>query len=176
MRGSRPGAGERAGRSDVSRAARFAALIATMHAAHNVGDHIVQTDDQAARKMRPDGWGALAGHVASYHAVQLAALLVANRLLGLRLPAGRTAVALAVSAGTHALLDRRWPVRRLLEATGSSGFARGTYQLARDQFTHVQPVQAVPLNGPYLADQALHHAALWLAALIAASGRPIDPV
>jgi hypothetical protein len=26
----------------------------------------------------------------------------------------------------------------------------------------------VPLHGPYLADQALHHVCLWLAALVAA--------
>jgi hypothetical protein len=30
---------------------------------------------------------------------------------------------LAVSAATHALIDRRWPVRALLRASGSPGFA-----------------------------------------------------
>lgn len=139
------------------RGARFAAVLATTWAAHNVGDHIVQTDHQAAGKATSGaaGWRAMAGHVSSYHAVQLAALLLADRLLGLRLRPTRVAAALVVSAGTHALPDRRWPVRRVLQRTGSPGFA---------------DLQA-PLNGPYLADQALHHGALWVAALIASGGR-----
>jgi len=34
-------------------------------------------------------------------------------------PVRRALVALAVSAGSHALIDRRWPVRRLLAMVGS---------------------------------------------------------
>jgi len=125
-----------------------------MHAAHNIGDHIVQTDGQAVGKTIAKGWvPPMVGHVGSYHAVMAGMLLAADRLLGLGLSRRRLAVALAVSVGTHAFLDRRWPVRRILEATGSPGFAR----------------LQTPLNGPYLADQALHHGALWLAALVAAA-------
>jgi hypothetical protein len=141
----------------ASRAARFAAVLATMHAAHNVGDHIAQTDGQAVGKTAAEGWvPPMAGHVGIYHAVMAAALMAADRVLGLGLSRRRLAVALAVSASTHALLDRRWPVRWVLERTGSPQFA----------------VLQTPLNGPYLADQALHHGALWLAALIAAGGAP----
>ncbi|MDY0816552.1 hypothetical protein [Kitasatospora purpeofusca] len=49
------------------------------------------------------------------------------------------------SAGTHAILDRRWPVRLLLERTGSPNFA---------------VLQSGGISGPYLADQALHATAL----------------
>jgi hypothetical protein len=38
-------------------------------------------------------------------------------------PAWRALVTLAVSAGTHALIDRRRPVRGLLRVVGSPGFA-----------------------------------------------------
>lgn len=131
-------------------AAQFAAVYATLHAAHQLGDHIAQTDSQAARKMQPDGWGAMAGHVGSYHATAAVMLLAANRLLRLRLSPGRMAAGLALSAATHALLDRRWPVRWINQHTGSPGFG---------------DLQA-PLNGPYLTDQALHTGCLWLAALI----------
>jgi len=135
----------------MSRSTRFAAVLATMHAAHNLGDHVVQTDNMALRKA--DRWPVMLSHVGSYHAVMAGMLLAADQLLGLGLSRRRLAAALAVSAGTHAFLDRRWPVRRILEATGSLGFAR----------------LQTPLNGPYLADQALHHACLWLAALVAVS-------
>ena len=136
-------------------AARFAAVFATLHVAHQLGDHIVQTDDQAARKMAPGGWGALARHVAGYHLTAAAMLTIADRTLGLRLSPGRAAAGLAVSAATHALLDRRWPVRWVNEHTGSPGFAE----------------MQTPLNGPYLTDQALHYGCLWLAALIMSGSR-----
>lgn len=101
------------------------------------------------------------------------ALADADRVLGLCLSRRRVAAALAVSAGTHALLDRRWPVRRVLEATRSPGFASGQFKvpagLAPDDGLGGWDVP-VPLHGPYLADQALHHGALWLAALVAAAG------
>jgi hypothetical protein len=151
----------------VTRAARFAAVLSTMHAAHNLADHVLQTDAQALGKAGPgaDGWRAMAGHVGSYHAAQVAALATADRTLGLGLRPGRVAVAVAFSAGTHAFLDRRWPVKRALELTGSPGFATGRFEIPRTTIT-----APVPLHGPYLADQALHHACLWVAALIATGG------
>jgi hypothetical protein len=159
----------------LSRSGRFAAVLSTMHAAHNLADHVLQTDHQAAFKAT--SWRAMAGHVGSYHATQAAALAAADRALGLRLSPARVAVAVAWSAGTHAFLDRRWPVRRALELTGSPGFARGTFSppdllvgpIINDAST---AEYRIPLHGPYLADQALRHACLWVAALIAVGGRP----
>lgn len=162
-----------------SRAARFAAVLGTLHATHDLANHVVQTDAQALGKAGPGvaGWRAMVGHIGSYHAVQVAALAAADQALGLGLRPGRTAVAVALSAASHAVLDRRWPVKRALELTGSPGFA------ASSNLPRVVPyVRGIgdrqewvdvplPLHGPYLADQALHHACLWVAALIAAGGR-----
>lgn len=164
----------------MNRAARFAAVLGTLHAAHDLADHVVQTDAQALGKTYD--WRAMGGHVGSYHATQVAALVAADRVLGLRLSPWRTAIAVAWSAGTHAFLDRRWPVRRLLELTGSEGFAAprtivrldvdglGRVNVPAGVPTQVDAVGPVPLHGPYLADQALHHACLWVAALIVAGG------
>ncbi|MER5465529.1 hypothetical protein ABT010_33545 [Streptomyces sp. NPDC002668] len=58
---------------------------------------------------------------------------------------------LAVSVVTHALFDRRWPVRWLLEHFGSKGFAE---------------LKAAGMNGMYLTDQALHQTALLASALL----------
>ncbi|WP_274914410.1 hypothetical protein [Streptomyces sp. WZ-12] len=61
------------------------------------------------------------------------------------------AAGFAFSAGTHAFLERRWPVRWILEHTGATKFAA---------------LRAAGLNGMYLADQALHSGALLVSALL----------
>src|SRR5437899_8741263 len=104
-------------------ALRFAAVYATLHAAHQLGDHIAQTDDQAARKTQPGGWGAMSRHVGGYHIVAVVMLLAADRILGLGLRPRYAAAGLGLSAATHALLDRRWPVRWISCHTGSPAFA-----------------------------------------------------
>jgi len=135
----------------------FAAVFATLYAGHQVGDHIVQTDEIAAHKAE-DGWvgaRAMAGHLLGYgvcQALALGALAVLHPL-----PFWPVAAALAVSLGTHGFIDRRWPVRWLLEHTGSKVFASNAPHVAG-------------LNGMYLGDQALHvgcmFGAAWLAAFL----------
>lgn len=138
----------------VSRPARFAAVYALLHAAHQAGDFLVQTDAQARRKpcatdrtvecTETDSWGALAGHIVSYHLAQAAALAAGNHFLGLGLPSRRIAAGIAVSALTHAVIDRRWPVRLWMDNTGSTAFRRA--------------------GGAPQVDQAMHHLALAAAA------------
>lgn len=204
----------------MSRAASFAAVLGALNAAHTVGDHIAQTDHQAARKAAPRGWvGPMAGHVGGYTAVQVAAL-AALRPLGVRPSWARLVAGVVFSAATHALLDRRWPVWKILDLTGSRQFALsrvqaerallvcdnvdddpdgptnleeaghalaaaltraqvGAYREAGEALAHavrhavavIDPEHPTPLHGPYLADQALHHGCLFVAALIIAGGR-----
>lgn len=133
------------------RPATFAALLATAAAAHNLADHVLgQTDAQAAAKERD--WAALARHVGAYHAVMATMVGLTVRGTGLRVSARGLAAGLVVSAGTHALWDRRAPVRWVLEHTGSAPFARQT---------------GAGINGMYLSDQALHAGSIWLATLVA---------
>ena len=136
-----------------NRAAAFPSVYALLRVTADIADHWVQTDHQALHKAKPgrEGHVALAGHVASYAATQTAALVVGNRLLGLGLRPQSMATALAVSAGTHYFIDRRWPVRRTAEATGKGNL----YHLGG------------PLGGAYLLDQAAHHLAEVLAAFLA---------
>ena len=135
------------------RGASYAAAYALLRAAADVADHWVQSDHQARHKALPgaEGHKALAAHVASYSATQGAALLVGNRLLGLGLRPRSIAAALALSASTHYLIDRRWPVRRAAERLGKGRF----YELGG------------PLGGAYLLDQSAHHAAEAVAAYLA---------
>jgi hypothetical protein len=143
--------------SGAGRAGVFGAVLAMLWAAHDLADHVVQTDHQAAHKAAPGraGWSAMAGHVGSYTAVQVLAL-AALRPLGVRPSLRRTAAAVGFSASTHALLDRRWLVRAVLTAAGAPKFAAMT----------------TPVCGGYQADQALHHAALTVSALLLSAPAP----
>lgn len=136
-----------------NRATAYAAVYALLRASADVADHIVQTHRQAVHKADPGraGHAALAGHVGSYAAVQAAALLLGNRLLGLGLSRRSMAAAIALSAGTHYFIDRRWPIRRMAEALGKAEF----YELGG------------PLGGNYLMDQSAHHLAEAVAAYVA---------
>ncbi|MCW6003944.1 DUF3307 domain-containing protein [Micromonospora sp. CPCC 205371] len=137
--------------------AAFAAVAVTLYAGHQLADHVLgQTDRQASGKAEPGwaGWRHIIGHVALYHAVVAAMLLVAVAVLDLPVTWAGAAAGLGFSAATHALIDRRWPVRLLLEATGSGPFSR---------------LSSNGMNGIYLADQALHYACLWVSALLVVS-------
>ncbi|MFB7617159.1 hypothetical protein [Kitasatospora sp. NPDC056181] len=145
------------------RAARFAAVYALLRASADVADHWVQTDHQAATKGQHDhnegqrsaaGRQACAAHVAAYTAAQAAALIAGSRLLGVRLRPGPVAAALALSAATHYVADRREPLRRLADATGKGNFVR---------------LADHGMNGAYALDQAWHHAFETCAALIASA-------
>ncbi|MFJ3221463.1 hypothetical protein ACIPLC_36790 [Kitasatospora sp. NPDC086801] len=144
--------------------ATTALTLMVLMVGHNLADHVLgQSDRQAAHKGAPSreevaagasprrGWGACLAHVGQYHLV-LAVLL---GLTWLVLPmhwswTGLTA-GLAWSMATHALLDRRFPVRWILQHTGSPDFAE---------------LHSAGLNGMYLADQALHSGALLVSALL----------
>ncbi|MEU0236709.1 hypothetical protein ABZ234_03395 [Nocardiopsis sp. NPDC006198] len=141
-------------------ASRFAAVTAAMEVAHHVGDYMLQTDVQSARKgarsdrleecSEAESWTALAGHVASYHVAQVAALVVADRALGLKLRPGRVAAGVAISAVTHAVIDRRWPVREWMDRAGARKFREH--------------------GGAAHVDQAMHRVSLFASALVIAGG------
>jgi hypothetical protein len=101
---------------------------------HLLGDWVAQSDWQATNKT--SCWAALAAHVAGYHLVM--GLLLLLPVLRDGWPAGKALAVLAVSAASHAVIDRRWPVRALLRASGSPGFATVEWGVvAVDQALHL---------------------------------------
>ena len=111
-----------------------ATVFLVLLAGHLLGDWVAQTDWQATTKTR--SWAALTAHVASYHL--LMGLLLLISILRDGWPAGKALAALATSAITHAVIDRRWPVRTLLRASGSPGFATVEWGvIAVDQALHL---------------------------------------
>lgn len=148
----------------VSAPACFAAVFAALFVAHQVADHWVQTDHQAAGKGAADWSGrrACAVHVATYSATAVVALLGLVAATGLPLDAARVAAGLAVSAVTHYLADRRTPLKRLAELTGHGRFhALGVPRPGRDDNPSLG-------TGAYALDQSFHYAWLFVAALIIA--------
>jgi len=134
-----------------SRSVVFAVALVVFNVAHQLGDHVLQTDHQAAEKAKP-GWvgvRAMAGHLLTYHLAAAALLVGTFAVLGLPLTVTGLAAGLTVSALTHGLLDRRWPVRAMLRAVRASKFAEAT----------------TPVCGMYQADQAWHRLALLASAL-----------
>ncbi len=148
-------------------AARFAAAFCALYAAHQVADHIVQTDAQARTKGLPGRTGRLAcaRHVATYTATAGVALAAMSSVTGARIPLGRLAAGLALSAASHYVIDRREPLRRFAELVGLAGFYRlGMPREGRDD----NPCLG---TGAYALDQSAHVGFLFAAALIMAGGR-----
>ena len=140
---------------DPTRSVVFAVSLIVLLVAHQVGDHVLQTDHQATDKVErgPAGLRAMLGHLAGYHATAAIALTGTVAVLGIPLTVRGVVAGLAFSALTHGLLDRRWPVRAILRLTRSSNFADRTE----------------PICGMYVADQALHYASLLVSALLVAT-------
>jgi hypothetical protein len=134
----------------VSRALVFAVCLLALLVAHQVGDHVLQTDQQAAGKA--GSIRAMAGHLLGYHLCFAAILLGTVGLLGVPVTGRGVIAGLAFSAATHAVLDLRWPVAAILRAARSPEFAKAT----------------TPVSGLYAADQALHKLALLISALLIA--------
>lgn len=130
----------------------FALAFAALYASHQVADHWVQTQHQANAKGQP-GWpGRLAclAHVATYTLTQAIALLAALAVTHADPAPWRVALALAVSAATHYVIDRRTPLRRMALALGKS------------------PEWLDHGGGMYALDQSWHIGWLFVAALIVA--------
>ncbi len=109
-------------------------VFLVLFSSHLVGDWVTQSDWQATNKTR--SWAALAAHVGRYHLVM--GLLLGVPVLRDGWPAWKALVILGVSAVTHAVIDRRWPVRALLRAVGSQGLATLEWGvIAVDQALHL---------------------------------------
>jgi hypothetical protein len=122
----------------------MATFFGLLYVGHLLGDYIVQTDGMASRKVAgavyPPGhlatgqpvptlrsWLANQRHVASYSLTIAVTVLTAGALGGFlddlgAVPWWRWLVAAAVNWAAHSVIDRRWPVRLLMEATGSRTF------------------------------------------------------
>lgn len=138
--------------------AAFAAVFCTLLAAHQFGDHWVQTHRQACGKGAPGRAGRIwcARHVASLTITKLVALLALTGTTGLDIAPGYLLAGLLVDGVSHYWADRRTTLQALAERIGKGDF----YQLGAGHLG----------SGAYALDQAFHVLFLFIASLIIAGG------
>lgn len=145
----------------------FPAAFAVLYAAHEVGDHWLQTNGQACGK-GATGWAGrllCAKHVATLTAVKLAALTVVATVLGLSLNLYAVAVALGIDAVSHYWVDRRTTLLALADWLGR------TVLPGKGEFARLGDGAAAPTGtGAYALDQSWHIGWLAVAALLASLG------
>lgn len=117
----------------------FATLSLLLYVAHLIADYPAQTDHQAAHKADPgaSGWLANLAHAGTHLVLSALALLAATALPGVHLPLPLAAAGLVWVTGTHAVIDRRWPVRWWMEHTGQRGFLAHGGAAHVDQTFHI---------------------------------------
>jgi hypothetical protein len=146
-------------------AAEFAAIAVTLYAAHQVADHWIQTDHQAATKGQT-GWSgrvSCALHVLTYTATALAALLLMALVTGWTPKAVPLTLGLLISAITHYIADRRTPLARIAAWSGHAGFFNlGRPRPGKDD----NPTLG---TGAYAMDQSWHYGWLFISALVVAA-------
>lgn len=96
---------------------------------HLIGDWLIQTDYQAANKTT--SWKANQQHMLGYH-------LTLGAFCALAMSWQMVFLVVAISYVTHSVIDRRWPVKRLMELTRSKPFSETTFGIiAVDQALHL---------------------------------------
>lgn len=153
-------------------ASTFAAVFIGLYAAHEVGDHWIQTDHQT-RDKGAEGWAgrlACARHVGTLTGVKALALGLAYGVLNLHLHPLALVAALLVDAASHYWADRRFTLARFVEwlgrtvIPGKGDFYRmGSPREGHDDALHLG-------TGAYALDQSWHIGWLFIAALIACLG------
>lgn len=142
----------------------FAGIAVGLLVAHQVADHWVQTEHQAADKSRRDNAGraACARHVASYTATTAAAVLILWSAFGLDITWLGFAAGQMVSAVTHYWADRRSTLAWLAALAGHAPFyALGAPREGRDDNPSLG-------TGAYALDQSWHWGWLGVAAFLTA--------
>ncbi|MFJ3997354.1 DUF3307 domain-containing protein [Streptomyces parvus] len=118
----------------------FASLFVLLYLGHLLADYPLQTDHQAAHKADgcAAGWAANLRHAAT-HVVTCAAALALGVLVlddvAVSLPV--VVVALLWIGGSHAFIDRRWPVQWWMNHTGQTSWAANGGAAHVDQTAHI---------------------------------------
>lgn len=142
--------------------------FAALYAAHQVGDHWLQTPAQASNK-GGRGWAArtaCARHVAVLAAAKALALWAAFSVAGLPVHLLWWAAGLGVDAASHYWADRRTTLRALAGLFGPAKLAffdLGSPRPGRDDNPSLG-------TGAYALDQSWHVLFLFVASLILAGG------
>ncbi len=125
----------------------FAEVFVLLYCGHLLADYPLQTDHQAAHKAAcgAAGWKANAAHALTHVAACGVLLAVGAVALGWSLPLVPALAALVWIGGTHAWIDRRWPVAWWMRVARQQGWARNGGAAHVDQTAHVVVLAAAAL-------------------------------
>ncbi|MEV0993386.1 DUF3307 domain-containing protein [Nonomuraea sp. NPDC050202] len=139
----------------------FSSVFVTLYAAHQVGDHWVQTHRQACSKGEHSraGQRACAWHVLTLTLTKFAALYGLVFVTGLPITFWPLFVGMSVDALSHYYADRRYTLRNLAAKLGKADF----YELG-------DPKASPCGTGAYALDQSWHVGWLFVTSLIIAAG------
>lgn len=146
-------------------AVTFAVVLPALLVAHNVADHWVQTNHQAATKGQRGhaGRAACAAHVGSYTTVTAVVVGLLWLVFGLDVSPLGFVAGQVVSAVTHYWADRRFTLASLAAVAGKTSFyVLGAPRADRDDNPSLG-------TGAYALDQSWHWLWLFVAALITAA-------
>ncbi|MBM9622238.1 DUF3307 domain-containing protein [Streptomyces zhihengii] len=117
----------------------FATVFVLLYLGHLAADYPFQTDHQAAHKADAgaEGWRANLAHAATHVASCGIALAVAVTVLGATISLPVALAALTWIGGTHAFIDRRWPVRWWMTRMRQTSWAEHGGAAHVDQTAHV---------------------------------------
>ncbi|MFI5649943.1 DUF3307 domain-containing protein [Streptomyces anulatus] len=120
----------------------FATLFVLLYVAHLLADYPGQTDHQAKHKADcgAAGWRANLAHAGIHLVVSGLALLVGQIALGLGLGLLPATAALLWIAGSHAFIDRRWPVARWMRFARQAEWAQNGGAAHVDQTAHITAI------------------------------------
>lgn len=127
----------------------FATLFILMYVSHLLADYPGQTDHQAGHKDKPGwaGWKANLSHAGTHLGITAVVLTVgAETLPDLHLNLMPAALALLWISGTHAFIDRRWPVLWWMRHTGSTEWVGRGGAAHVDQAAHITAIAAAALT------------------------------
>lgn len=117
----------------------FAELFILLYIGHLLADYPLQTDHQAAHKAGrgAEGWRASLAHAATHLGACALLLAVGVLALGLNVAVWPAVAGVLWVAGTHAFIDRRWPVARWMTFARQAGWAKHGGAAHVDQTAHV---------------------------------------
>ncbi|WP_051842876.1 DUF3307 domain-containing protein [Streptomyces sp. NRRL F-5193] len=117
----------------------FATVFVLLYLGHLLADYPFQTDHQAAHKADcgKAGWRANLTHAATHVTACGIALAAGATILGVTLSAPVALAALAWIGGTHAFIDRRWPVRWWMTRMRQTSWADHGGAAHVDQTAHI---------------------------------------
>lgn len=120
----------------------FATLFVLLYVAHLLADYPLQTDHQAGHKADGGaaGWRANLAHAGTHLVLSGLALLAGWVVLDLNVGLLPAATALLWIAGSHAVIDRRWPVARWMRFARQARWAQNGGAAHVDQTAHVTAI------------------------------------